>query len=185
VIRELGSGFVRLVLPILCMAGSAWFIYEAQVDASAARAERDRVRRSLEDTRSASAANHLLGTAIREVSQPESTAEEAQFIDGLHRHAANSRVSILKLSSTSERYVSDPKKPETKALAGLARISSHVSAIGSYAALYRFVQSLSTSHRFYTLSDVRWTREGSANRLSFSITRFVDTAPSASEKGSQ
>ncbi len=172
----------KYFLPLACIGVSAWLIFDGQAQVAKAQENRASAQQELTVAQDAHLALDRLGDSKPVLSEPESAAEEARFLSGLRRHAALQGAAILKWSSTTEVYKEDAKMPEHKALVGLTRVTSHLSAVGSYASLYKFLQSISSSQRLYTFSDIRWTRDSAANRLTFSLTRYVEPASQTSSQ---
>jgi hypothetical protein len=173
-------GLLKILLPLLCIAASTWLVYDGQAQLAQAQEVHRVARESLNMTRKAYEGFNRTGTKNIILSLPESSEEEARFLTGLRKHAAAQGATVLKWSSTAEPYAEDPRDPDRRALKGLTRVSTHVTAVGSYPSLYRFLQSLSSSSRFYTFSEVRWTTESGRNRVSFTITRFVEPSENSS-----
>ncbi|MEZ0325262.1 MAG: hypothetical protein ACAH95_05105 [Fimbriimonas sp.] len=167
---------IKLVLLPACVGVSAWLIYDGQHQVVQAKADHDAALEQFTAMQAADKAVSRLGTTTKKVAEPESSAEEARFLAGLRKHARLQGASISKLSSTTETYREDPTLPSSKDLVGLTRISSHVTVVGPYASLYKFLESISSSQRLYVLSDMRWSRGSEGNTLALSITRYVQPA---------
>jgi hypothetical protein len=166
---------LKLVLPVACIAGSTWLVYDGQAQYAQAQKTHELSQESLNKTRKAFEGYDRAGARKLIISERESTVEEARFLTGLRKHASTNGATVLKWSSTAEPFTED------KDLQGLKRISTHVSAVGTYPQLYNFLQSLTNSSRFYTFSDIRWTRETSRNHVSFTLTRFVEPSENSSQ----
>jgi hypothetical protein len=170
-------GFLtKYVLPLACIGVSAWLIYDGQTQLVRSKANHEQARLTLTAAQDAQLALDRLGDSKPILSERESPTEEARFLTGLRRHASMNGATVLKWSSTTETYKKDPKLPENDPLEGLTRVTSHIAVVGSYPSLQKFLQSISASRRFYTFSDVRWTRDAAGNRLALSLTRFVEPA---------
>lgn len=167
------TGLLKVLLPLASIAASCWLVYDGQTQLAQAQATHELSKQSLELTRKAYEGFDRTGPKNLIIAQPESTAEEARFLTGLRKHASINGAAVLKWSSTSEAL-------DDKDLGNLKRITTHISAVGSYPSLYKFLQSLSSSSRFYTYSDIRWTKDGEKNRVSFSLTRFVEPPENSS-----
>jgi hypothetical protein len=164
---------VKVAAPVVCLGLASWLIFDGQENLSKARAAHGQASTSLATNLGAQSAYSRIHSSSPIVARPESQLEGSTFLDGIRKHAALCDVSILKWSTTEEAF----KEPE---LSGLKRVSSHVSIVGRYANLFKFLDAMSDSPRFYTLSDVRWARHEQGNRLDVSITRYLE--PDAEKK---
>ncbi len=164
---------IRYVLLLACVGLSSWLIIDGQAQVATAKTKYDDARRELSAVQDAHQALNRLGVSRRKISEPETATEEARFLAGLRAHAKKQRASVTKLSSTTEAYREDPERPQNKELVGLTRVTSHLTVVGPYASLYKFLESISSSQRLYVFSDLKWSRDTTGNKLSVSITRYV------------
>ena len=166
------SFLAKVVLPVACIALSAWLIYDGQLQVATAQSNYEAARAKLAEGEEANLALDRLGSSKPILSVPESPTEEMVFLTGIRTHATKNGATVLKMSSTTERYQKGVP-PQDQSLIGLTRITCHVTAQGSYASLQKFLDSLSSSRRLYVFSNLRWARQGAGNQLSVSITRYV------------
>jgi len=166
------------MIPIACFLLLTWRVFGEW------RQMQELMREQLATDHQISVVDHTLsiGAGMPSYNQhptaEQSAAEQAQFLDQLHREAKAARVQIMTWSNAS---VASPSAATTAGAtdsrtlpAGINPIASQVDVEGGFRDLRRFLYNLERTPRLLNLGSPHWARAvWPKTHLSFTLTRYV------------
>lgn len=174
--KSRAARLIGWLMPLICILGSAFYIFTLSNDLRSAQGLQSKAEKAVLNALAAKE------EASKRPKQPKFAAvkrgdnEESDFLTSLKDVAERNGAVIASWNSSSSSYSSNKNDPSNDLTADIIRIDSSLALRGTYQGLRGFIESITSSERLYTLSNIAWTLNQDTNELNLNCTlsRYVE-----------